>query len=58
LSEEDKQDMLAGLIDFDFLLTAVEVWVKCGMPDYANAKLTPYVPKYELPMSRYRGKGV
>lgn len=58
LSRADKDDILTGKISIESLITAVEVWKKAGMPDYANAKLTPYVPKYELPMSRYRGNGV
>ncbi len=42
LSEEDKSDMLNGLISDELLITGVELWVKNGMPDYAHGKFAPY----------------
>lgn len=36
LSDEDKADMLNGLINDETLVTAVEVWKEAGMPDYAK----------------------
>lgn len=57
LSKEDKDDMLAGLISEEVLVTAVSVWIKAGMPDYANGNTERYRPSCELPLSRYRGMG-
>lgn len=58
LSNDDKQDMLAGLIPDETLVTAVKCWMEAGMPDYANGFTSPYRPKDDKPMQRYRGKGV
>tara|TARA_R110000868_G_C10972576_1_gene770461 strand:+ start:610 stop:792 length:183 start_codon:yes stop_codon:yes gene_type:complete len=57
LSEDDKQDMLNGLVPDDTLETAVKCWMEAGMPDYSNGNSTPYRPQPELPMSRHRGIG-
>lgn len=57
LSTDDKHDMLNGLISEEALLTAVRVWIKASMPDYANGKTAPYKPDLDLPMQRYRGIG-
>lgn len=37
LSEEDKNDMLAGLVDAQYLEQAVRVWCANGSPDYVGA---------------------
>lgn len=58
LSDEDKADMMSWSLSEATLVAHVLVWKEAGMPDYANGNLTPYVPKGELPMSRYRGNGV
>lgn len=42
MSEEDKQDMRAGLIDQQVLDLHVEVWIKNKMPDYAKGHISPY----------------
>lgn len=42
LSDEDKQDMLNGLVPVDVLLLHVKVWIQNGMPDYAHGKFEPY----------------
>lgn len=42
LSKEDKDDMLNGLIPDDALECHVQVWMKAGMPDYANGHTDPY----------------
>jgi hypothetical protein len=57
LSNDDKQDMLAGLIPDETLVTAVKCWMEAGMPDYANGHTRPYRPKNDKPMQRYRGLG-
>mgnify|MGYP001570774667 CR=1 FL=1 len=57
LSEDDKNDMVAGLIDHTTLVTAVEVWISNGMPNYAQGSTERYKPSCELPMKRYRGMG-
>ncbi len=36
LSKDDKNDMLAGLIDARCLETAVKLWKEAGMPDWVN----------------------
>ncbi len=38
LSEEDKDDMLNGLISVDSLITHVRVWIENGMQDYVGRK--------------------
>jgi hypothetical protein len=57
LSNDDKQDMLNGLIPDEALETSVKCWMEAGMPDYANGHTAPYRPKDGLPMQRYRGMG-
>lgn len=42
LSDDDKEDMLEGRLKQDVLEVAVKVWKDNGMPDYRNAKFTPY----------------
>ncbi len=42
LSDEDKQDMLEGILTLDALAASVEVWRDMGMPDYAHNKTEPY----------------
>lgn len=37
LSEEDKNDMLSGLVDAQYLEQAVRVWSENGSPDYVGA---------------------
>ncbi len=39
LSEEDKNDMLNGLIDDSSLETAVKAWIIAGTPDYVNVEI-------------------
>ena len=36
LSDDDKNDIRAGLIDRGSLRVAVEVWIKNGMPNYSK----------------------
>lgn len=36
LSIEDKEDIMAGVIDSDYLEIAVIVWMNNGMCDYVN----------------------
>lgn len=57
LSQDDKKDMLQGLLPIDILTIAVQAWMKNKMPDYANGKFEPYKEKTNLPMQRYRGMG-
>jgi hypothetical protein len=57
LSVDDKEDMLNGLISDETLLTGVRVWIKAGMPDYANGKFEPYKPVSGVRMHVYRGIG-
>jgi len=38
MSEEDKDDMRAGLVPIDALECHVTVWIAAGMPDYAHGK--------------------
>jgi hypothetical protein len=57
LSEDDKNDMVQGLIEVDSLVTAVKVWMSHGMQDYANGSYERYKPQSNLPMQRYRGLG-
>lgn len=38
MSEEDKNDMRAGLLPTDALECHVRVWIAAGMPDYAHGK--------------------
>jgi hypothetical protein len=42
LSDEDKKDMLEGLLEIDELEASVEVWRHNGMPDYAQGSLETY----------------
>jgi len=56
LSQEDKDDMLKGLISDEALEAHVKVWMEFGMCDYANGLYIPYRPSSELPMGRYRGR--
>lgn len=37
LSEEDKNDMLSGLVDAQYLEQAVRVWSENDSPDYVGA---------------------
>lgn len=57
LSNEDKQDMLEGLIPDEALECHVKCWMEAGMPDYANGLTERYKPAPDLPMNRYRGIG-
>jgi hypothetical protein len=57
LSDEDKQDMLCGLIPDDALETGVRCWMSADMPNYAQGDTRPYVASCDLPMQRYRGHG-
>lgn len=57
LSKDDKEDMLQGLIEYDYLVTGVRVWMLNGMPDYANGLHERYSPSNDKPMQRYRGMG-
>lgn len=57
LSNDDKQDMVEGLIPDEALECHVRCWMEAGMPDYANGHTEPYRPKDDLPMNRYRGNG-
>lgn len=57
LSEQDKQDMLDGVLGVDSLVTGVRVWVDNGMPNYSDGSGDSYKPKLKLPMQRYRGVG-
>jgi hypothetical protein len=57
LSKEDKQDMLAGLIEDETLECHVQCWMEAGMPNYSEGDSTPYKPPEKLPMSTYRGYG-
>ena len=41
LSNEDKQDMLNGLVPIDSLICHVKIWMSNGMPDYANGLTEP-----------------
>jgi hypothetical protein len=44
LSDEDKEDMVNGLIPLDALETHVKVWMDNKMPDYVNGLSDAYVP--------------
>lgn len=44
LSDEDKNDMLNGLVPDDTLETSVKCWMYAKMPDYANGLEAPYKP--------------
>lgn len=57
LSDDDKNDMLNGLVPDDSLEMAVKCWMDASKPDYAHGHTEPYVPPPELPMQRYRGMG-
>lgn len=57
LSNDDKDDMLKGLVEDEMLEIAVKCWMDSSMPDYANGHTSPYSPKNELPLQRYRGMG-
>jgi hypothetical protein len=57
LSKEDKQDMLAGLIEDETLECHVQCWMEAGMTNYSEGDSTPYKPPEKLPMSTYRGYG-
>lgn len=47
LSKADKEDMLNGLLPDEALEFHVKVWMKAGMPDYANGLTDPYKPPEE-----------
>ena len=57
LSNDDKRDMLNGLIPDETLFVAVKCWMEAGMPDYAHGNTERYKPPPEQPMQRYRGNG-
>ena len=57
LSEQDKQDMLDGLISDEMLETAVKVWIDSGMCNYADGSGFAYKPSSEIPMHRHRSIG-
>ncbi|CAB4152125.1 hypothetical protein UFOVP685_32 [uncultured Caudovirales phage] len=57
LSNDDKQDMLNGLIPDETLFVAVQCWMEAGMPDYAHGNTERYKPPPDKPMQRYRGIG-
>lgn len=57
LSQEDKDDMLNGLIPQDSLEVAVQVWRDTGMRNYSDGSGLRYKASEEKPMSRYRGRG-
>lgn len=50
LSEEDKLDMIEGLLPDHALEAHVRAWMDAGMPDYANGSDIPYnsTPKKEF----------
>ena len=56
LSNEDKQDMLNGLIPIESLIAHVKAWQDTGMRIYADGSGLRYTPLNEKPMSRYRGR--
>jgi hypothetical protein len=41
MSEEDKDDMRAGLLPIEALEAHIKVWMDNGMPDYAHGKTIP-----------------
>jgi len=47
LSDDDKKDMLSGLIPEESLLLHVKLWKEAGMPDYANGSYLPYNEFYK-----------
>ncbi len=57
LSEDDKKDMVDGLISNEELEVAVRCWMQSGMANVVEGDLRPYRPPPELPMQRYRGIG-
>ena len=50
LSEEDKLDMIEGLVPDDAIEAHVRAWMDAGMPDYAHGSDIPYksAPKKEF----------
>lgn len=56
LSEEDKEDMVNGLLSEEALMGHVQVWMQTGMRNYADGSGEPYRASGELPMSRYSGR--
>ncbi len=44
LSEDDKRDMLNGLVEVDTLITHVKAWIDAKHPDYANGHTDWYTP--------------
>ena len=44
LSEDDKQDMVDGLLSIEELECHVKAWMDVQMPDYAHGKTEPYRP--------------
>jgi len=42
LSNEDKEDMLNGLVTFETLDCHVKVWKEYGMCNYADGTMKPY----------------
>lgn len=42
LSEEDKKDILNGLVSFDTISKTVELWKNQGMCDYAKGNLKTF----------------
>lgn len=57
LSTEDKEDMLAGLIDDDMLECHVKVWIEHGMPDFANGSSKRYDERKYIPIKTGWVKG-
>jgi hypothetical protein len=50
LSEDDKQDMLNGLLPIEALEIHVKVWKDMGMPDYANGHTEPMEKNFRYPV--------
>lgn len=42
LSDQDKDDMIEGVLTIEALEAFTEVWKASGMPDYANGRGIPY----------------
>jgi hypothetical protein len=57
LSEEDKEDMLKGLVPDETLDLHVQLWKEYGMCYHSNGSNLPYTPSSDTPMCRYRGNG-
>jgi len=55
LSDQDKDDMLRGVLSIEALEASTELWMASGMPDYANGRDIPYKKDFKKELNHPQG---